>query len=58
MTPPRIGIGQACDTPDGVSEHKEGRAFDWGVRADVPAEDAMADRFLAWLFAPDQYGNQ
>src|SRR6266851_2148889 len=53
-----LGIGQACDTPDGVSEHKEGRAFDWGVRADVPAEDAMADRFLAWLFAPDQYGNQ
>lgn len=53
-----LGIGQSCDTPDGVSEHKEGRAFDFGVRIDVPAERAMADRMLTWLFATDRYGNQ
>ncbi|HMC52316.1 MAG TPA: hypothetical protein VKI64_06100, partial [Acidimicrobiales bacterium] len=52
-----LGIGQSCDTPDGVSEHKEGRAFDWGVTVDNPAEKAMADRLLMWLFAPDQHGN-
>src|SRR5205823_10944563 len=53
-----LGIGQACDAPDGVSEHKEGRAFDWGVKVDDPAERAMAEQLLAWLFATDQYGNQ
>jgi hypothetical protein len=52
-----LGIGQPCDTPDGVSEHKEGRAFDWGVDVHNPAEKAMADQLLAWLFAPDRYGN-
>jgi len=52
-----LGIGQSCDTPDGVSEHKEGRAFDWGVNVDNPAEKAMADRFLTWLLAPDTHGN-
>ncbi|MDQ1396586.1 MAG: hypothetical protein QOG64_1845, partial [Acidimicrobiaceae bacterium] len=53
-----LGIGQVCDAPDGVSEHKEGRAFDFGVRVEDPAERAMAEQLLAWLFATDQYGNQ
>ncbi|HMC43157.1 MAG TPA: hypothetical protein VKI20_09120, partial [Acidimicrobiales bacterium] len=52
-----LGIGQDCDTPDGVSEHKEGRAFDWGVSIDNPAEAAMADRLVTWLLAPDSHGN-
>jgi hypothetical protein len=52
-----LGIGQDCNTPDGVSEHKEGRAFDWGVNIDNPAEKAMAERLITWLLAPDQRGN-
>lgn len=47
-----LGIGRACEA-EGVSEHKEGRAFDWGVDADDPAERAAADEVLAWLLGPD-----
>jgi hypothetical protein len=51
-----LGIGRLCEA-DGVSEHKEGRAFDWGVSADDPAERAAVDGVLAWLFGPDGDGN-
>lgn len=51
-----LGIGRACGAP-GVSEHKEGRAFDWGVRADDPAERAAAETVITWLLATDQRGN-
>lgn len=47
-----LGIGRACEAT-GVSEHKEGRAFDWGVRVDDPAERAAADEMLAWLLGPE-----
>ena len=47
-----LGIGRVCEA-EGVSEHKEGRAFDWGVRADDPGERAAADEVLAWLLGPD-----
>ena len=47
-----LGIGRVCEA-EGVSEHKEGRAFDWGVSADDPAERAAADEVLAWLLGPD-----
>jgi hypothetical protein len=50
-----LGIGRVCEA-DGVSEHKEGRAFDWGVRADDPVERAEAEQVLAWLLAPDAAG--
>lgn len=43
-----LGIVRSCSI-GGTSEHKEGRAFDWGVRVDRPAEKAMADEFTAWL---------
>jgi hypothetical protein len=43
-----LGIGRACHI-GGTSEHKEGRAFDWGVRVNVASEKAAADEFLAWL---------
>jgi peptidoglycan hydrolase-like protein with peptidoglycan-binding domain len=50
-----LGITRACDA--GVrSEHKEGRAFDWGLSAADPAEKAIADRFLAWLLADGSSG--
>lgn len=51
-----LGVTRACSA-GGRSEHKEGRAFDWGVRVDRPAERAQADRMLAWLFASDKFGN-
>jgi hypothetical protein len=52
-----LGIVRACDV-GGRSEHKEGRAFDWGVRANVPAERADAEEVLRWLLATDDQGNR
>lgn len=50
-----LGVVRACDV-GARSEHKEGRAFDWGLDASVPAEKAIADRFLTWLLAPGPEG--
>jgi len=52
-----LGISRECSA-DGVSEHKEGRAFDWGVRVTVASEKAMAQSFIDKVLATDQYGNQ
>ncbi|MGY2079654.1 LysM peptidoglycan-binding domain-containing protein [Modestobacter sp. SYSU DS0657] len=49
------GIVRDCAT-GGRSEHKEGRAWDWLVRADQPAERAAAEEFLGWLTAPGPDG--
>jgi hypothetical protein len=51
------GITRACSI-GGTSEHKEGRAWDWGVRYSVATERAKAQAFLTWLFATDRYGNR
>ena len=51
-----IAIGRDCSV-GGTSEHKEGRAYDWGVNSLDPAQKAMADDLLAWLLATDQHGN-
>jgi hypothetical protein len=51
-----FGISRPCDM-GGRSEHKEGRAFDWGADIDVPEEKAAVDDFLATAFASDGYGN-
>lgn len=53
----RPTISRNC-TSGGASEHKEGRAFDWGVRADVPHEAAAADAAIAWLTAPGPDGKR
>jgi peptidoglycan hydrolase-like protein with peptidoglycan-binding domain len=50
-----LGIGRACGV-GGASEHKEGRAWDWGLDAAKPAEAALAERFLTWLLAPGPNG--
>jgi len=47
------GITRSCST-GGTSEHKEGRAWDWGLSYPHPA----ADSFLAWLLATDEHGNE
>jgi hypothetical protein len=44
-----------CTSAD--SGHEEGRAVDWMTNKKVPEQKAMANAFLAWLQAPDSYGN-
>jgi hypothetical protein len=48
-------IVRPCTAAD--SGHEEGRALDWMTSARVPAQKAMADAFVAWLQAPDGFGN-
>ncbi|MFE0020190.1 hypothetical protein [Amycolatopsis sp. NPDC059021] len=48
------GINRPEDVP-GRSEHKEGRAWDWGVHRDTQGE--LARELLGWLLAPDADGN-
>lgn len=40
-----------------VSEHQDGRAWDWGVHAFKKKEKAKAKELLNWLLAPDEFGN-
>jgi hypothetical protein len=46
---PSFGISRDCST-GGRSEHKEGRAWDWGVDANDPGDRAAAGQVLRWLF--------
>lgn len=48
-------ILRPCSAAD--SGHEEGRALDWMVSVRDPAQKKMADAFLAWLQATDEYGN-
>ncbi len=50
------GIARSCAI-GGVSEHKEGRAWDWRVSASDPAQVLQVDDLLTWLLAPDELGN-
>ncbi len=52
-----LGIVRACDV-GGRSEHKEGRAFDWGVNASSTRDVAAVNDLFKWLFATDRYGNR
>jgi peptidoglycan hydrolase-like protein with peptidoglycan-binding domain len=45
-----LGVTRSCDV-GALSEHKEGRAFDWGLSAAKPAEKAIAEQFIGWLLA-------
>jgi len=49
-------ISRPCST-GGVSEHKEGRAFDWVLVARVEADRLRARRFLDELRVADAQGN-
>lgn len=51
-----VSLLRACT--EGTSEHKDGRALDWGVDVLVPREKAMAERWIAQVLAPDARGNQ
>jgi hypothetical protein len=50
------GILRGCHV-GARSEHKEGRAWDWHVNADDPADRARVTQLINWLLAPDAQGN-
>jgi hypothetical protein len=52
-----LGIVRGCSV-GGRSEHKEGRAFDWGVNITNPNEKAAAGGFIGALMATDADGNR
>ncbi len=52
-----LGMLRECTT-GGRSEHKEGRALDWGNRAWVPQEAANVASFTRWVLAADTHGNR
>jgi hypothetical protein len=52
-----FGIGRECHI-GGRSEHKEGRAWDWGgLDASIKADRRAARTMFRWLFATDEHGN-
>jgi len=52
-----LGIVRACSV-GGRSEHKEGRAFDWGVSARSAADRARVAKVVTWLTRADTFGNR
>lgn len=48
-------IVRPCSGAD--SGHEEGRALDWMVNVRVPDQRAIADSFLTWAQASDDFGN-
>jgi hypothetical protein len=48
------GIVRNCNS--GLTEHSEGRAWDWMLSANKPNEKAIADSVTQWLSAPDAQG--
>ena len=52
-----LGIVRGCGV-GGLSEHKEGRAWDWGVNVNRPDQRRQAEEVISWLFATDEYGNR
>ncbi|SDP28359.1 Peptidoglycan-binding (PGRP) domain of peptidoglycan hydrolases-containing protein [Pedococcus dokdonensis] len=48
------GITRNCNS--GLTEHSEGRAWDWMLSANKPNEKAIADSVTQWLSAPDAQG--
>jgi hypothetical protein len=51
------GDMRACDD-GGTSEHKDGRAWDWGADHRIPKERAAGKSILRWLFATDANGDK
>lgn len=48
-------IVRPCSASD--SGHEEGRALDWMVNVRDPAQKEIAESYLGWLAAPDEFGN-
>ncbi len=52
-----LGISRACGV-GGKSEHKEGRAFDWGMNVHNKRDRASVQALMKWLLKTDRYGNR
>ncbi|NUR07029.1 MAG: hypothetical protein HOQ22_03325 [Nocardioidaceae bacterium] len=52
-----LGISRSCKD-GGVSEHKEGRAFDWAVNVGSARDRRYVASFLKRIFATDKAGNR
>jgi hypothetical protein len=52
-----VDIARSCTSESGSSEHKDGRALDWGANYDNPQQVAEVQQVFSWLFAPDAAGN-
>jgi len=52
------GIVNTCQAEGAVSEHSEGRAWDWRVSATNSSDRAAADALLDWLLASDAQGHR
>ena len=50
----RLGSVRNC-TDDGISEHLEGRAWDWNVNVKNPTQFAQAAQLLTWLTNDNGY---
>lgn len=50
-----ISIVRGCTRAE--SGHEEGRAVDWMTNVRVPEQRALADTFITWLQATDEYYN-
>ena len=48
------GITRSCNS--GITEHSEGRAWDWMLSSANPDQKAIADSVVTWLSAPDAQG--
>lgn len=52
-----VDISRSCTSESGTSEHKDGRALDWGARYDNAQQVKEVQTVFAWLFAKDAAGN-
>lgn len=52
------GIVRACGVGAKMSHHHEGRAWDWRVSAEDPADIHRVEELFDWLFRPDGEGNE
>lgn len=53
-----LGMNTPRACSDSASGHEEGRAVDWMTDSRVPSQKVQGDDLVAWLLAPDSYGNQ
>jgi hypothetical protein len=51
-----VDISRGCTSESGTSEHKDGRALDWGVSYKNPAQVKEVQAVFGWLFAKDASG--
>jgi hypothetical protein len=52
-----LGIVRACNV-GAASEHKEGRAFDWGVSAASKRDRTSVKSLMTWLVKTDRFGHR